>query len=1785
MKKISKKLHYLLLVGAMCMTVSQKAVAFGFLPPLPPDFVVDIPGDAGKISSNVQAMLRQLETYRSQLNSLNLDALKGMLGQAFTISTPKSVGRGDAKAVTIGDIHIEKGSVSETDYFNAYGKLFFEYPPVPNGITTTVMQTAYKHKANEYLQDIIIDTYVTGRVTEDYLALVEKTIERLGRCQDGSDTGNCKFFGMQFSDVPSISDNAADAPGDDKGQLGVATNGYIITTMYDRLLRIIEDLTATEAIYRAAKQNGLVRPVSPQSSADTYIDTKYHFAYHQTNETSYAKGIVSTAAPCEKDPSRPGCANASHDKAEIIGMDSAEILGKLQQIDQWQQEAMILHNLRVQLPGYKTQYRKYLKAKEIHEKTLRALKKNDECARDFIKNHEAKKDDPDLVWDIDRWKGVSEYNNYAGLVKANNQYKDRKGLSASLIADYELAVNETIMGSEGECSGYYRECPSGYVLKYKTDEDGKEVPVTCDTNKEYFACTMEMVTMDTSSIEDNPNAANNFEGTELLQNSSDEDRIATESRIKAEKTWRIGRNKLMSLTEDHKLKFKPWNDQKSMQALYLRRKYNNIKTIINSTDDAFNSFKIVTSKLTEMVDENQYKAADDTILGGVNKWVQAASRCVSPANVTDNMIKNSGFCSNAYIDSAHPCPANVVRDVNGGKVTASKTTGRYVEDGKYVYPSTSVTWNQIVSTDASKCAFRQAEATFSPNMATASNCPATWDLTPSFLIKHYFPEVDGMGGCKTTLEAQATNMRNKATNNQRVVAWDKLADVIDKRIENDAKVNTLVRRYNNEQNARKNAITSYKNQLNNISKKIDVATKTKNAARKLKSRAEDRISSIDEEISYLIDQVSFLKSQKTIDYAQICSNEVQQYKLNYEKAAIEEKSVAWKTPESCNTVRKSDKSFNLDVTEVAGLSINKFIMSFNEAYDAQKDELKKSKDNKSVRPSETKVIISNQDTLIDNYKITRDEINKKIQETQDAMTAAAENFANPESVKDDKGQELSYIVVATDAQEALDESNNNFEKFVEGGHRMQRTREYHCYKPLFHSRVCEPIDPNEKDNLEATMVQYIYGKGLEDAIRQGLEETWTGDSKLTSLVQSLSQNMHIPAKFVADESFLVELGIPAGLTTTTEVVRMIKEKIVQYAVEQIAEKIRWSDSVIEQERTAASEEVDSIVMNPLGLNDEKISAGNLNNISNHDLYAKGAWINKKHNDLVASLRKPKYADAFKFVDGDLSSIWGIPDKIYEDNQFRDSEYFIAKPARGVKYLNNNGAVVTDANAGRDFKAPQEPLLNLPPLREVFYFNALDYDDMPRNGDVPTLTNFLNLKYHNLAALGIKDSEAEKWEYLPQVWLYLLARPNTRNDGNYQQTFVEDSYGDGTIQDLISGSDQDYNAVIDRSGVYPCKLKNFGAAYPYVDAAGGNGVGDIRFYKRASLPSGVKERECLEIEAKNGITHLMADHVPDENGNLHDYQKDIGTTNISAHDTLSELGQMFRFDDNKLKYRALQRNIHEYLLDNNHTDNDINRRKAEAASFKRNIFGSFLEMVNYEHNAKKNLDTSEKNVKNSLNSLCTQIHAQGVTVGTGDDINDSEACVKVIMDNGGLASSADDKIYGESEQYGKINNVDVYAGVGRNNSRYYDKIYYLLADQEAKLLNNAMNGAAAPAPTKEGEDPTMCGTVKNRHCGYKDILSKFTPLERERVQERLSAIVQYFNAFNGDDKGVVYLSPDKVGKLKKVLLDKKSAQSEMLAEVNNAKADATTGFESDDRSIQSMDSQNSSVPYCPIYVKD
>ena len=210
MVKKLRLLQCLLLSVVILGAEVKKADAFFLLPPMPWDIEVDIPGNANKVVSNLKAYYRQLQTIKSELNSQKLEVLKKGQVFAFVSEKLKSEGGknktpGKGKLQNNAELGISKGGLDEEENFNAFHTLFFTYPPesdYPDNYPA--VKTAYKHKAIEYKQDVIMETYLTGRVTEDYLGLVEKTIERLDNCQKGLYTKeemaeHCVFFGLQMA--------------------------------------------------------------------------------------------------------------------------------------------------------------------------------------------------------------------------------------------------------------------------------------------------------------------------------------------------------------------------------------------------------------------------------------------------------------------------------------------------------------------------------------------------------------------------------------------------------------------------------------------------------------------------------------------------------------------------------------------------------------------------------------------------------------------------------------------------------------------------------------------------------------------------------------------------------------------------------------------------------------------------------------------------------------------------------------------------------------------------------------------------------------------------------------------------------------------------------------------------------------------------------------------------------------------------------------------------------------------------------------------------------------------------------------------------------------------------------------------------------------------------------------------------------------------------------------------------------------------------------------------------
>lgn len=1792
MNRTLKIIQCLFISGAFLITSQHKAEAFFPIPPLPPSLEVDIPGNVGKVISNVKAVYRKVQTIASELNSINLDAIKGCvtsgkgceelkrvaaLAKKYKGMIKKTPGKGKIKEN--GELGIAEGDTNEFNYYNAYQKLFFIYPKsdtVAGGlggkIDASIIQAAYKSRATEYRQDVLVDTYLAGRLTESYLFLVEKTLDRLDQCQKGVKEGKeCVFFGMQMEKVGTNGEKP-DPNTVSAGQIGAAKNAYIVTVVYDRLMRIVEDLTAVEAIYRASKQIDLATPVT-ESSAEKYTGEKYHYAYTDTHEGTYAAGLISKTNRLTKDGGGTcknggkGCPSYNNAKASLVNLDDTKILEKLQPIDDLLDKATLLHNFKVQLPDYKTQYRKYLKSIEIHKRTLKALEDSDKCIIEFLNNHGV---EPNTG---EKW---------AGNITAANDYESRQGISRELIEEYQKSINETIIGDTSACPNFYESCPDGYFLDAKN---------TClDGDRTLYACSVKTIEGDTGNDAEPKGAtideisrgiggdddSDEASSLSLLEDSNGADKIDQSNRLREEETWQIGSKKMLELTEGGVLKFPSWNDQQQLQQEYIRNKYRNIKLIIQSTDQGLGAYQIATS-LTANPDEAKANAA----MANINKYISAISSCMSMEDAKNDAQKE--FCTGSS-STERNCK---ITDNNDGTLTGTKEVYKGLDsDGDEIWEKEEKKWKQKASlTNPSSCAFTQASQTLSVS-SKSSSCNSSWDLTMGFLVKNYLPRT--LLGDKCTASTPKT-FHKVSEGKGRIVAKSKLHDVLDTREREELNMKNLVQTFDNAQKKRKRELTDLKDKLSSKNNSVNKAQKTKNIAQKELNRSTKRLKAIKDVATQsgewydlenkkktakeLLDLNTKPGEEKESLNSFYCTTEKQQLLLEFEMGAISGKSEkdlksAWSCPESCAAAAKEKGGIAKEIEERKELLCKENLHVANHVafLSAKINETDKNEDH-YVNPKEAENRIASEDSRIQAINEERDRIKNKIKDKEKEIEDNAREFAK------------QYLAMAEENQRKIEESNKIYEDFLEesegGEKRMEDAENEVCLSRGFLG-ICTERGPKPyvSDNLSATIIG-IYKKddladspdGIKNQIKKividDINRIWKvgGKTEITNKLKSLG----IPKTFFTDGSFnLAEVGTLGSVATADELGELIADAIIRVAAEEITKDITTADRVMKEEVEKASKAVEDYAKYWAICTECPNPSTRLTELLLHKNYDAGGAILVGHNDLIKKLREPTVANK-PIIDGagmDLGTVFGIPTGT--DIETLDEDYFVGLPARGTD-------AETGKNDGRDFHAPKRPLAMLPPVREVFYFSSLDYQEIPQDDGKPSIPHLLNKKYPN-------DAE-HQWEYLPEVWRYLLARPNLRTDGKYFQTFVERSMREQDLYNLLENKERwhilnplgrVYRTIIGRGGVYPCWTRPYGGSNNnkvYIDITGGDNVGDMQ-YKIGKLPKEYAAiGECKEIaynsapdsscyiynykgksggDRKGGVCQLMADHGENnEHGPFIDVQERLGAFDSDMYANYSELGQLLT---GNLEYRPLQRELHEFLSSDDDANmvNSIHRQRAEVASFKRNLFGSFLDTVNAEHTAKKNLDTMEEEIKETLESLCKQIHENNQSVNGEEGDTADESCAAYIKSHGGLASSGEDNVYGEEGEYN--DREQAFKGVNcsqAKQSSYYNDLYCKLHEWKLEQLSKA----------------------KSKF----DELSKDSELSQyhNRVKERLDSIKNTIDVLDMDKKEVVYVTPD-------------IKPSDMDEKLRNAKTDRTAARKSDNDGIIAMDNQSQVVPYCPVY---
>ncbi len=1890
MKKISKTLQCMLLSTMILFSASNKANAFMPIPPMPGMPELDVPGNITKVISNIQSVIRQAQTYVLGITSGNLTGMKlgpidlgnikdmatniksgdvgaitGALGGSAGIvgivggagngigggaSTPNSEGEGQNKTPGRGgvvadqDLGLGENSTNEDEYFNAFHKLFVLLPSKDDYTGDyNVMLSAFNEKRLDYQQDIIVDTYLTGKMNEDMLKVVERTIDRLDACRVGTMQGNdCVFFGMQIEYMDPEQEEPAEEceEGDEEcgsGSVGESKNAYIVSTVYDRLLRIVEDLTAIEAIYESSKQLDLIEPIAPESgntsSAEDYIPIKYHFAYKSSNQYANAKldfgsfkswvGTAINAKKSRKDRCEKGgkgCPKVNEASPSVSSMDSTEIYQRLKPIDDLISEIMSIHNLKVEMFDYKTSYRKYLKLKEIHKRTEKVLKDSDKCVIDFLNRYSPTK---------------SAYTLWYGGGSRDTDYDNRKGVSREILEKYQQYTTDALIGTTSdECRGFYEEnaCPSGYV-------SDKANP--CEQNDKMYPCIVKTVTQDlskdnnfTPEVKDDYSSygnsdTENIDETDGFQDGNDAEKVDKENRKKAERAWRIGAEKLTELAKKGVLSFKQWNDQKNLQKEYLSNKYRNMRMIVRSIDKGMNGYKIssvlmggfessvepmgdLIKKLTSVKTPQQAVDSGAAIQNVISQGMFSGFS-LKPGTIYATKTVSTNYTERAIRSVKNPDGTRSTEIISVSKegsielkceAIVSKTPG-YVDiiEEQYV-PGTKEDKIEVLHEKVIDLRIRNNQNSYASEFTrdpltiedladlagNTESCPKGWDFTITSIVRDFLKPT--LGGCKSTTNEQVEHLRQTTKEEGRIVAQDVLDKVKEVRTTQENKMKEFISAYNN---SIKDLQTQKENIINNRkqwTEQVDKLTKEKNDIISKKQESKEQLETIKNEIESLTSDSNTQKVTKA-KYQVIYAKEGKDFiasKLAKEEEyfasrikALEALANCIENAEEgycvvCEEVRICDKKVKQDDKEkekpaycdvIASNNVYKTcIQNPNIQTDINDDSSDKTIAFISFKQADKD--IAKLDEKIETYNTYIEDTKDKVKSIEEKILEAADKFAE------------DYVENAEDMQDAIEKSNKSFEAFVDPD---DATR-------MIGKEVCVGEGPFKEctqykgdDSLELTIKNFISNKDVKEYAKEKILELWLNGKNLPSFA-----SLGLPDVLSVAEDIDIGLGLSLAqgeYSSFNALLDAIKEQIAEIAAKKVAEKIQKADEIMTEELEATLAEINDWSGNKLCLPGEGEAETNptcINGVSSDTKYDYTQNINYLepdadiddikenvgtitigHKKLIEDIATPTPTnkDILEKSEIELREIFGIPN---EDLIDTDSEYFVALPARGVKDDTNqntdekicNYENPSNDNSGCDYMAPKEPLASIPPLREVFYFSGADYYDVPKAKKKPKGTIGVDVYAPSISTLLDYKYEDEKLEYLPEVWRYILARPNMRNDGKYQQTFIERAYGKDKIISYLKGFDNEkMRLLLARSGVFPCELERKTIDLMF-DANIEKNKDKIEKVAFQYTNNSKLNNQCKDVAFyKEYIQHLLAD-----NNNAKKDKDNTAYAKIEREplqgvsNNFSELAQFIYVDEvprrqavdgdrNIILYRRLLSNAFNKLTSKKKDDqaNDVTRQLAEGISFKRNVMGSFLDNANKEFLARKSKDNSKEDIKSVLGALCSKIHEFGLLLGDEGGLEGDEklnACVDMIMskdddnddDTVSLAASSADNKY------------DVMDCTEHNSKSYYETIYCMLDNMKADLLKSAKSD-------------------------YAKIQNDFSDVEKEKVQERLDEIKAYLDAFATDANEIVVIQPGYDGEKTKT-------------EVNTAKANRSAALKAAESALLSMDNQNRNVAYCPVY---
>ncbi len=277
-----------------------------------------------------------------------------------------------------------------------------------------------------------------------------------------------------------------------------------------------------------------------------------------------------------------------------------------------------------------------------------------------------------------------------------------------------------------------------------------------------------------------------------------------------------------------------------------------------------------------------------------------------------------------------------------------------------------------------------------------------------------------------------------------------------------------------------------------------------------------------------------------------------------------------------------------------------------------------------------------------------------------------------------------------------------------------------------------------------------------------------------------------------------------------------------------------------------------------------------------------------------------------------------------------------------------GFFVGSTAGARDMKAPFAlPNFDLPPVREVFHFDAVDFKAVK-----PVVKG--KTSGRSISASDFLNAGGD----IPKIWQYMLT----------DKAFIESDYN---LKEALNAGCED--VAFSRGGIMPCIV------------AGSSLVLDVNekgeYLRRTDINSSALPK-CLLVKMKKGKPHhsLMDSPVIFSSA-----LPLIGKTaqKPKPHPcTYSELGMLLEADDNNnLKFRERAFTAYTLMLDNQNSekmsDKEKNRRaSAGHAMLNRNQIGDFLSQVEYEKTLKDSLNEQKQKYDAQMKELKQKLESYG-----------------------------------------------------------------------------------------------------------------------------------------------------------------------------------------------------------------